>query len=74
MAGDPERVHENDSEDELEQELAARDPGKYEDPLRGGLHSTNLVVEKYCKKWQPRHAFREFYQNWYVHSSLVLNK
>jgi hypothetical protein len=72
MAGLPEveDQYESESEDELNDSVADEvDPGKYEDPLKGGTKPTNLVTG-YCTNWQPRHAwreFREFYQNWFVH-------
>ncbi|KAE9373627.1 hypothetical protein N431DRAFT_557673 [Stipitochalara longipes BDJ] len=64
MAGFSGHFHESDSEDESEHRPAARNLRKYKDPLKGSVKSLNLEVKKYCKKWQPRHAFREFYQNW----------
>jgi len=60
---------------ESDSELNTQDPpsagihdGKYEDPLKGGMCPTNVVVRKYRRDWQPKHAFREFYQNWCVHA------
>jgi hypothetical protein len=57
--------YDSDSEDDGGQKpVASLDLGKYEDPLKGGTCPTNLVVKNYCMDWQPRHAWREFYQNW----------
>ncbi|PMD41313.1 hypothetical protein L207DRAFT_581755 [Hyaloscypha variabilis F] len=57
-------IQDNGSEVESDHMPVVRNVGKYQDPLKGGVRSTNLEVEKYCQDWQPCHAFRELYQNW----------
>ena len=46
-------IQDNGSEVESDHMPVVRNVGKYQDPLKGGVRSTNLEVEKYCQDWQP---------------------
>ncbi|CZR65095.1 uncharacterized protein PAC_14995 [Phialocephala subalpina] len=47
------------------QEAPGDEISVYQDPLKGGVRTTNLVVDsQYVQSWKSCHAFRELYQNW----------
>jgi hypothetical protein len=57
-------MEDDDSEDDFgtsDNEILFED---YEDPLKGGLKSLNMIVKAYTNNWEAGHGWRELYQNW----------